>query len=277
MIVNRNILSAALLLTGLGAASCRAQPPAPPPPPSGPPAPGGGPVPPGARGFDGSRTTISGVVRNVNYGPGGLDGLILDRGIVIHFPPEYANQASSIAPIGSFVSATGWSHVGPAGDTLFDAGSITNQRTRAMLNIAVDRPPAPPGPPAPPPPSARYGPPPPPPAPARYAELASPMAPARSAPASQASVIAGTVRSFNYGPDGQPNGLILTDGTMAYFPPEFATQVTSTVPLNGRVAISGWPRVGVTGNRLVDAQAITNRRTGASVTINGPLPPPQVR
>lgn len=39
-----------------------------------------------------SRTTITGVVRSFNYGPGGLDGLILDSGTVVHFPPEYGNR-----------------------------------------------------------------------------------------------------------------------------------------------------------------------------------------
>jgi hypothetical protein len=278
MISNRKILGGVLLLAGFGVASCRAQPPVPPPPAAVlPPPPRRGPVPPEARGFDGSRTTISGVVRNFNYGPGGLDGLILDRGTVIHIPPEYANQASSIAPIGSSVSASGWSHIGPAGDTHFDADSITNKRTRASLNIAADRSPAPPGPPAPPPPPGRYGPPPPPLAPANYAAPAGPVAPALSGPASQASATAGTVRSFNYGPDGQLNGLILTDGTVAYFPPEFASQVTSMVSLNGRVTITGWPRVGATGNRLVDAEAITNRRTGVSVTTSSRLPLPPDR
>jgi hypothetical protein len=90
----------------------------------------------------------------------------------------------------------------------------------------------------------------------------------------QSAAVAGTVRSFNYDIDGQVNGLILTDGTAVYFPPDLASQVMSTVEISGRVRVSGWPRTGPAGNRLMDAQNITNRRTGASVTItNAPLPP----
>src|SRR5438445_3115999 len=194
MTSNERILVAVLMLSGLGAAICRAQPPAPPPPPSGPPPPPprGGPPPPPALGPGGSRTTVSGVVRNFNYGPGGLDGLILDRGTVIHFPPEYANQASSVAPIGSAVSASGWSHIGPAGDTLFDAESITNQRTRASMSIAngLRPPPGPPDPPPPPPPPAGYAaPPPPPPNEATYAQPEGPQVPMPAAPMAQATVI----------------------------------------------------------------------------------------
>src|SRR5580700_9783357 len=94
------------LLGGLSATNCMAQPPGPPPPPP-PPAP------------EGSAATVTGVVRNFNYGPAGIDGLILDRGTVIHFPPEYSDRIASVAPIGSSVTASGWSRVGPAGDNVF--------------------------------------------------------------------------------------------------------------------------------------------------------------
>jgi hypothetical protein len=83
------------------------------------------------------------------------------------------------------------------------------------------------------------------------------------------------VRSFNYAPDGQVNGLILSDGSAVYFPPEVASQVTSAVAINVRVTITGWPRTGPAGNRLIDAQTITNRRTGASVPVGNPPTPPQ--
>lgn len=297
MISNQRILAAVLILGGLGAASCRAQPPAPPPPPPPgppgaaqlpPPPPGRGPRAP-APGIDGSRTTVTGVVRNFNYGPGGLDGLILDRGTVVHFPPEYGSRVSFLAPIGSAITASGWSHIGPAGDTLFDADAITNQRGRASVSIAGGPPPPPPGPPGPPPPPGRgpaaYAPPPPPPprgpvgAPPPPAEASAaflppgPPAPVWGDPAAQTSVVSGTVRSFNYAPDGQVNGLILSDGSAVYFPAELRNQVTNTVPINVRVTVTGWARTGPTGNRLIDAQTVRNRRTGASVSVGSPPPP----
>jgi hypothetical protein len=83
------------LLGGLSGTNCVAQPPGPPPPPP----------------TEGSQTTVTGVVRNFSYGPGGLDGLILDRGTVIRFPPEYSERVASVAPIGSSVTASGWSRV----------------------------------------------------------------------------------------------------------------------------------------------------------------------
>jgi hypothetical protein len=74
--------------------------------------------------------------------------------------------------------------------------------------------------------------------------------------------------------DGQINGLILSDGTAVYFPPEVGSQIATAVQIGGRVAVTGWPRTGPSGNRLIDAQTITNRRTGTTVSTNGSAPPP---
>jgi hypothetical protein len=74
--------------------------------------------------------------------------------------------------------------------------------------------------------------------------------------------------------DGRVNGFVLSDGTPIYFPPEAAGQVTHSVAVGARVKVSGSLRTGPGGNRLVDAQVITNRLTGVSVTVAGaPFPP----
>jgi hypothetical protein len=266
------------LLSGLCSAGCRAQPPAPPPPPPGaagfvappsPPPPRGGPEPPPPPlAAQGSRGSLSGVVRSLTYGPGGPDGLILDQGAIIHFPPEFGSQVSSVAPVGSAVVASGWSHTGPAMDTLFDADKITNQRSRASITITA-------GPPPGPPPAsgavAYAGPPPP---PRGFAvQPAAPPAPSQSSYQMQSTaavsptVITGVVRSLNYAVDGQINGFVLSDGTPVYFPPEFAEQVMRIVTAGVRVRITGSLRAGAAGNRLMDAQSITNRQTGGSVAV----------
>ena len=235
--------------------------------------------------MEGSRTSVTGLVRNFNYGPGGLDGLILDSGTIIHFPQEYGSQVTSLAPIGSAVTASGWSHIGPAGDTLFDADAITNQRNWASLAVTGGPlgAPAPPLPLGPPGPGAVPPPPPPPPGPAAYGPIppvppppAGPDYRSGTQPVVGVSVITGVVRSYNYGLDGQVNGLILSDGTAVYSAPELGAQVAQLAPVGTRVRITGQPRIGRAGNRLIDAAIITNQRTGASVTaVNAavPLPP----
>ena len=263
------------LLSGLDSVSCRAQPPAPPPPgpaafgaPPPPPRGGRRPLPPGPA-AQGSRTTLSGVVRSFNYGPGGLDGLILDRGTVVHFPPEYSSQVSAAAPIGSAVAASGWSHIGPAGDTLFDADTITNRRSRASITMTGGPPPPPPPGPLPPGPSAFGAPPPPP---------RGPRPPLPPEPAAQGSrtTLSGVVRDFNYGPGGL-DGLILDQGTVVHFPPEYSSQVSSAAPIGSAIAASGWSHIGPAGDALFDADTITNQSSRAAITMTaGPAaaPPP---
>ena len=279
-----------LFVSVLSVMSCGAQSPPPPPPPPGPAAFAPPPPPPGRGGRgpmlpgpleQGARTTVTGVVQSFSYGPGGLDGLILDRGTVVHFPLEYSRQVSAAAPVGSAVTAIGCSHSGPAGDTHFDADTITNQRSRASIAVVArppgplpgPRPPVPPalaGPPTPPEPPAGpvgYGPPPPPsPSPPEAGRhVSSPSAyavPSPVAPPTQSTGIVGTVRSYNYEISGQVNGLVLSDGTAVYFPAEFGTQVAGIVSLNGRVRVTGWSRIGPRGNSLMDAEVITNPRTG---------------
>jgi hypothetical protein len=261
-----NVRAMALFGALLSGLNCQAQPPGPPPPP--PPLRERGPLPPGP-GEQGSRTTVSGVVRSFTYGPGGVDGLILDRGTVIHFSPEYGSQVNAAVQVGTAVAVSGWSHPGPAGDTVFDAETITNQSSRASIVMAAVAPPPPPGPPPVPGSAAFAGPPPaPPPLPP------SQPTPTTFAPAVQSVVVTGTVRSLNYGIDGQVNGLILSDGTAVYFPPELGSQVLGAVSVSARIRVTGWPRTGPAGNRLMDAQVIANPKTGASLIVtNTPLAP----
>ncbi|SRR5579884_1369965 len=298
----------------------------PPPPPPGYTAPAapapGGPPPPPLQASTTAGSTISGTVRSFNYGPGGLDGLILDRGVVVHFPPEYANQVSAIAPVGTSITATGWSHAGPAGDTLFDAATITNRRTKTAITVtpagppppvpgpAGVAPPPPPGagasaPPPPPPddgvappppprgPRARRGPggpvPPPPPPNAAATPVPPPNAPGPAqgdiagppppppAPAGT-GVAAGwqrasaTVRSaierFNFGPNGETNGVLLKNGTLALMPPDVASQVRSLARTGATISVSGIPRQGIDGRTIIDVQTIT---VGGRVIGSGPV------
>jgi len=227
--------------------------------------------------------TISGAVRGYNYGPGGLDGLILDSGTVVHFPPELSNQVTAVVPIGSTVVVEGWPHIGPAGDSLVDAQIITNRSTNGSIRVADQATPPPPGPP---PRRGRPVPPPPPPlysapsvAPATVAS-AAPLAPQGAAawtnriPQSTETTLTGTVRSFNYGPDGQVNGLLLDQGTVVFFPPDLASQVTQVIPVRGRVRIRGWLRPDAAGGaRLLDAETIVNRSSGVAITMP-PAPRP---
>jgi hypothetical protein len=239
-------------------------PPPPPPVPPAPPAEGSA-----------TRTTVQGIVRSVSYGPAGdINGVILDQGAEVHVPPDQANQLNSLAPVGARIQASGWVHAGPLGDTHVDATTITNLNNRNALSFQT--PPPPPGPGAPPPnppdPNAAYAPSPVPPAPTPPS--VAPVPGPESSTSAANTTITGVVRSFNYGPAGDVNGLILDQGTVVYFPPEQSSQVTQLVKAGSRIRVRGWVRQGPAGNALIGAETITNRRTGNSISIAAQPPPP---
>jgi hypothetical protein len=243
--------------------------PPPPPPPRRGRGPGGPPPPPQATS---STTTVQGTVRSLSYGPAGdVNGVVLDQGTEVHVPPDQANQPNSLAPIGARIQVSGWIHTGPLGDTHLDATTITNPNSRATMSFAT--PPPPPGPgamlPGPPDPNAPSAPPPPP-APVGMAPQLGPV----YSNSGTDTTITGVVRSFNYGPAGEVNGLILDQGTIVYFPPEEAAQITQLAQVGSRIRVRGFLRQGPAGNAMIAAESVTNRRTGNSILVaNQPLPP----
>lgn len=239
-----------------------AQAPPPPPPPGGagywtppppPPrrgrGPGGPPPPPQAIA---PTTTIQGTVRSLSYGPAeDVNGIILDQGTEVHVPPDQADQLNSLAPIGARIQVSGWIHTGPLGDTHVDATTITNPSSRATMSFAT--PPPAPGPGAPPPP----------PPPLAVAPQSGPV----SSDSGMDTTITGSVRSFNYGPAGEVNGVILDQGTVVYFPPDQAGQITQLAQVGSRIRVRGALRQGPAGNALIAAETLTNRRTGNSISV----------
>ena len=253
----------------------------PPPPPSPGPRPGrraGGPPPPGPPPPPPiqpavTTTTVQGTVRSVSYGPAGdVNGILLDQGTEVHVPPDQARQLNSVAPMGARIQASGWIHTGPLGDTHLDATTITNLNNRATMSFQTPPPPPGPGspPPGPPDPNAAGAPPPPPPAPLAAAPQPGPV----SSSSGTETTITGVVRSFNYGPLGEVNGLILDQGIVVYFSPEQAGQVTQLVQVGSRIRVRGPVREGPAGKALIGAETITNRRTGNSISVLDQPPPP---
>jgi hypothetical protein len=213
-------------------------------------------------------TTVQGSVRSFSYGPAGdVNGIILEPGTEVHVPPDQATQLNSLAPVGARVQATGWLHEGPLGDTHVDATTITNLNNQNSLNFQT--PPPPLDPEAPPPPNANPGAPPPPPVPPSV----GPSAVLGPTTLGTDATITGVVRGFNFGPAGEVNGLILSGGTVVYFPPDPGNQVTLLVHPGARVRVRGWVRQGPAGNELLSAETITNRATGSSITLTNQPPP----
>ena len=62
---------------------------------------------------------------------GEVDGVVLDDGTWLHWPPHMEDRFKDILKEGDRVSATGRTETGPAGDTHFEIQSLTNLRTNA--------------------------------------------------------------------------------------------------------------------------------------------------
>jgi hypothetical protein len=211
----------------------------------------------------GPTRTIQGTVRSTTTAPmGEIDGVVLDDGTVIHWPPHLGDRMSGIAVCGDQVRATGWMETGPEGDTHLEVRTVTNLRTNASLENDA------PGSPPPPGPGRRRGPVPPPPGPRPGVRVA----------ATAARSIQGTVERLTTAPMGEIDGAILDDGTVIHWPPHLADRFSAVIARGDRVRVSGWFEAGPAGDRHFEAQAATNLRKNATVGADagGPFSAPSV-
>jgi len=176
-------------------------------------------------------TTVRGRVEKVlKNEPGDVDGLLLDDGTEIHFPPHIGTEvARSIRP-GSRVEVEGMSEVRPEGETVFEASSLTSEGK----TITVSRP------------RPHRGPNP---------------GPRREAPVTAT----GTVREFALNPEGDADGLILDDGTEVKFHPHLADGVRSIVAKGEKVRIEGRPHETPRGETHLHADRITAVSSGREI------------
>ncbi len=135
-----------------------------------------------------------------------------------------------------------------------------------------------------PPPPANGAPPPPPPAGAAPPPDPNAPQPPRASVGQSTYSRRGTIKSFNIGPNGETNGVALRDGTVIMFPPEFGTQLRSTVREGSRITVAGVSRPGVSGQTVVAVQTITYKgqvmtvpvapAAGAGMQAGSPPPDP---
>jgi hypothetical protein len=91
---------------------------------------------------EGART-VRGTVKNFTSAPKGeIDGLVLNDGTVIHWPPHLEARFKAIVAKGDRVEVIGRRETGPEGDTKIEVRRVTNLRTgAARTNEDVPAPP----------------------------------------------------------------------------------------------------------------------------------------
>jgi hypothetical protein len=135
--------------------------------------------------------------------------------------------------------------------------------------------PSPDGPPPPPPRRERRPAPPSP--PAACGPDTPPPQRASGYPQEPASTVRGSIRQFNYGPEGEVSGLLLSNGMLVSFPPETGEQIATVAKVKSEVIIAGYQRQSATGKTILDA--ITIAVDGQTIAVpvgprNAPPPPP---
>lgn len=218
---------AALLAASAG---CAAQPrpegaPVPPPPPvaqDAPPPPPAAPLaqlaplaplappgdvpPPGLADSGAFTTTQVTVTRFLTNPDGDVDGFLTRDGVLVRFPPHMSAQLTSAVHPGDVVQVSGWRDAGGS----FDAQRITNARSGQQL---VDQPP---------PPDAR--------------PLPRELRGAGLAPMSAQGQVAYVTTARR----GEPDGVILADGTVIKLTPPVAQQFAALVRTGATVSAQGY-------------------------------------
>jgi hypothetical protein len=101
------------------------------------------PAPPkknGPRRGDEGTTTVRGIVKSFHESPkGDVDGLALEDGTEVRFPPHLGKQVTEIVALKDEIQIDGHKHTGPKGDTHLRADGIKNLKSDKSL--AIDSPP----------------------------------------------------------------------------------------------------------------------------------------
>ncbi|SAK97921.1 hypothetical protein AWB76_07468 [Caballeronia temeraria] len=164
------------------------------------------PVPPPPADAGAAATTQVTVARFLTNPDGDVDGFLTTDGALVHFPPHMGAQLTSAVRSGDVVQISGWRDAG---------GNFTAQRiadTNSGQQV-VDQPPMPGAPPPP-------------------REL-------RGAGLSRLSA-QGRVAHVTTAPRGEPDGVILADGTVIKLTPPVAQQFAALVQTGATVSAQGY-------------------------------------
>ncbi|HHZ50709.1 hypothetical protein [Xanthomonas vasicola] len=238
--MRQTVLAIALACT-IGAAAAQVAAPSPPPAPKGPI--GGPPAP--TTPVAATPVSVSGTVERFMLTPNGdVDGLWLRDGTQVGFPPHLSTEVKAAVRAGDNVVVQGF-RLGNL--PVLQVSSIRSGRSGREV---VDRPPT-------------FGaPPPPPPTPGQLTPL-------------QAD---GKIQRLVYGPAGEVNGALVSDGTVVRMPPHLALQFADLLRVGAPLSASGFG-VATPDGRAIEATQLGRDRSSLRTLFtaprpDGPLPPP---
>jgi len=177
--------------------------------------------------------TVSGrVERLLKNGKGDVDGLALEKGAEVHFPPHIGREVEKVVKPGDPVEVDGRQKTRPEGEKVFEATQIRSQGK----TIEVRPPHA--GPP-------HGGP-----------------SHRRDEPPMKAT---GKVSELATNPHGDLDGLVLADGTEVKFPPHQSKELGRLVAVGDEVRVEGRRHETPKGDVHLHADVITALASGKSL------------
>jgi hypothetical protein len=176
-----------------------------------------------------------------------IDGLSLEDGKEIHFPPHLGESVTRLVQVGDNIKVTGNQETRPRGEVVFEASLIEKGTT----SMKIERPEPPRGPKPP----HRRGP------------GAGPR------DREEAMNATGAVKEFATNRRGDVDGLFLADGTEVKLPPHQGRELQALVQVGQEVRIEGRRHVTPHGDVHLHADRITAVASGASIERDGPPGP----
>ncbi|HWY87731.1 MAG TPA: hypothetical protein VNX28_13450 [Gemmataceae bacterium] len=92
------------------------------------------------------------------------------------------------------------------------------------------------------------------------------------APDADILTVRGVVREFTSAPKGEVDGVMLTDGTWAHWPPYLADRFRNIVSKGDKVKVVGWMETGKKGETKLEVSSLTNLNTNET-RANDRFPP----
>ena len=182
---------------------------------------------------DDDAMSARGVVKSFHENPkGDVDGLTLEDGTEVRFPPHLGKKITEMLAKGDEAQVVGRKHTGPKGDAHVRADTIKNVKSGDMLDVKKS-PPHKPG-------------------------------------DEEAITVHGVVKSFHENPKGDADGLTLADGMEVRFPPHVGKKITDIVAKGDEVEVNGHKHTGPKGDTHVRFDAIKNMKSGKSVEVGPP-------
>lgn len=173
-----------------------------------------------------------------------VDGLQLDDGTKVHFPPHIGEKIVDWIKAGDQVEVRGRKEARPRGEVVFEASRIES----GGKSITVDRPGPPPPPPPPPPPGAPK---------------------AKRGPEEPMNA-SGTVKEYAKNPRGDVDGLVLDDGTVVKVPPHQGRELQGLVGPGDRVRVEGHRHETPRGEVHLHADRVVAVESGKALDREGP-------